>query len=272
MHSSVSTNKIVKTGNTPKTKPYLCSLITDYLNDYKETNLIATNEEVAVKVPLVQKPVEDWFDVTNCADFCDHFIRAVVGHRKFDQDKRNHLLSRFVTVSDEAYALLVCENNLEKWVDMYKRQDRKKSDVIPKYTNGGRSNHTNGSSRRNKGWSSSGTRRYVQLYEFVTAQRKQVDRKLAETNYKKAKIAEYDTEKPNKKRKGSEEDETNDIVIPHSLWDDVEDNDDDETSEDYQEVMDEEDEEEATSHENVSQRLKAAHIAALRKKGKFYQA
>ena len=62
----------------------------------------------------------------------------------FDQDKRNHLLSRFVTVSDEAYALLVCENNLEKWFDMYKRQDRKKSDVVPKYTNGGKSNHTNG--------------------------------------------------------------------------------------------------------------------------------
>ena len=81
------------------------------MNDYKEDNLIATNEEVAVKVPLVQSAVEDWFDVTNCADFCDHFIRAVVGHRKFDQDKRNHLLSRFVTVSDEAYALLVCENN-----------------------------------------------------------------------------------------------------------------------------------------------------------------
>ena len=90
------------------------------MNDYKETNLIATNEEVAVKVPLVQNAVEDWFNVTNCAGFCDHFIRAVVGHRKFDQDKRNYLLSGFVTVSDEAYALLVCENNLEKWVEMYK--------------------------------------------------------------------------------------------------------------------------------------------------------
>ena len=56
------------------------------------------------------------------------------------------------------------------------------------------------------------------------------------------------------------------------LRDDVEDNDDDETSENYQEVMDEEDEEEATSHANDSQRLRAAHIAALRKKGKFYQA
>ena len=88
----------------------------------------------------------------------------------------------------------------------------------------------------------------------------------------KAKIAEYDTQRPNKKRKGSEDDKTNDIVILHSLWDDVEDNDNDETSEDYQEVMDEEDQVEATSHANVSQRLRAAHIAALRKKGKFYQA
>ena len=61
-------------------------------------------------------------------------------------------------------------------------------------------------------------------------------------------------------------------MIPHSLWDDIEDNDDGETSEDYQEVMDEEDEEEASLHANVSQRLRAAHIAALRKTGKFYQA
>ena len=124
---------------------------------------------MAVKIPLVQNAVEDWFDVTNCADFCDHFIRAVVGHRKCYQDKINYLLSGFVTVSDEAYALFVCENNLEKWIDMHKCQDRKKSDVIPKYTNGGRSNHTNGSSRRNKEWSTSGTRWYVELYEFVTA-------------------------------------------------------------------------------------------------------
>ena len=88
----------------------------------------------------------------------------------------------------------------------------------------------------------------------------------------KAKISEYDTERPNKKRKGSEEDKTNDIEILHLLWDDIDDNEDGETSEDYQKVIDEEDEEEASLHANVSQRLRAAHIAALRKTGKFYQA
>lgn len=247
------------------------SHLTDYLNTFKETNFISNNEEVAERIPLLQMVVEDWFDVTDCSMFCDHFIRAVVGHRKFDQDKRNCLLSTFVTVSDEAYALLVCENNLEKWIDMYKRRDKKSSSVAPKYTNGGKSNNLNASSRRNKGWSVSGTKRYVELYRFVTAQRKQKDRQLAEQAYMNAKIDEYETERPSRKRKHDQEEE-DEIEIPHSLWDDME---VDENSAHKDEAgcgTIEENQMGGSSQDAITQRLQEAHTAARQRRGRVYQA
>ena len=38
---------------------------------------------------------------------CDHFLRAVVGHRRFDCDKKESILSNWITVSDEAFAMLL---------------------------------------------------------------------------------------------------------------------------------------------------------------------
>jgi hypothetical protein len=251
------------------------SYAADYLNDFKETNAIATHDEVVAKVPLVKHSVEEWFAQAGCSEVCDHFIRAVVGHRKFDQDKRTYLVSTFVTISDEAFCLLVCENNLEKWLDMYKREDRKQSNVVPKYTNGGRSNNANGSSRRNKGWSQTGTRRYVQLYEFVTNQRKTVNRKLAEKSYLMEKTNEYESRRPNRgKQLNGEEIE---VEIPHSLWDDCvgivheEINGIDRAPSGSITNEDEEDDESLGENDETSDQI-SAKIAALRSRGKVFQA
>ena len=49
----------------------------------------------------------------NQSKFCDHFLRAVVGHGRFDCDKKESILSNWITVSDEAFAMLVGENNID---------------------------------------------------------------------------------------------------------------------------------------------------------------
>ena len=160
---------------------------TDYLDEFKESEMIATNDEVIARIPMANLKAEEWFGLVDYSSFSDHFLRAVVGNRKFDQDKRSCLLSNLVTVSDEAFAILVCENNIEKWIDMHKRNDRKQSNVVPKYTNGGKSNNSNGTSKRNKGWSMLGTKRYVELYQVVTMWRKQNERRIFEEEYLKKK-------------------------------------------------------------------------------------
>ena len=79
------------------------SYAANYLNEFKETNAIATHDEVVAKVPLVKHSVaEEWFAQADCSEVRDHFIRAVVGHQKFDKNKRIYLVSTFVTILDEA--------------------------------------------------------------------------------------------------------------------------------------------------------------------------
>ena len=72
----------------------------------------------------------EWINKGNQLKFCDHFLRAVVGHRRFDCDKKE-ILSNWITVSDEAFAMLVGENNIDRWIDMYRRDDKKNRMSFP---------------------------------------------------------------------------------------------------------------------------------------------
>ena len=125
----------------------------------------------------------EWIKKGKQLKFCDH-LRAVVGHRRFDCDKKESILSNWITVSDEAFAMLVGKNNIDQWIDMYRRDDKKKkSDVIPRYTNGGKSQVRNGSSQRCKGWTVEGTKQYGQLYCLVEKERATVSRQEFEEDY-----------------------------------------------------------------------------------------
>ena len=152
--------------------------------------------------------VEGWCDKSDYGKFCDHFLRAVV----------NIMLSKLSTVSDEAFALLVCENNMERWIDMYARTDRKSSEVIPKYTNGGRSQVGNGSSQRCKGWSVEGTRRYNAIFRYVAALRASTSRKDFEVHYLEDKKLEFEKERALKKKRSVGRAEEDEEEIVHSLW------------------------------------------------------
>ena len=77
-------------------------------------------------------------DTTNIYfDFIEYFVSSVVRKHHYKDNRCNKLLSEFTTVSDEALAILIFENNIETWKDMASKNITKNSNVSHKYTNGG---------------------------------------------------------------------------------------------------------------------------------------
>ena len=76
-------------------------------------------------------------DIPSYDDFFNLFVANVVGKKHFENVCWRKKLSNFVTVSDKAIALLVYENNYERWTDMGKKANYNFSTVQPKYTSGG---------------------------------------------------------------------------------------------------------------------------------------
>ena len=70
-------------------------------------------------------------------EFAIHFLSVVIGWKKFENYCWKHALSKFVTVSDEAFALLTFENNYDCWLSMAINDNWLLSLVKPKYTSGG---------------------------------------------------------------------------------------------------------------------------------------
>ena len=70
-------------------------------------------------------------------EFATNFLSAVIGRKKFENYCWKHALSKFVTVSDKAFALLTFENNYDCWLSMAVNENWLSSSVKPKYTSGG---------------------------------------------------------------------------------------------------------------------------------------
>ena len=80
-----------------------------------------------------------WKDDTGIYEkFVDFLLSAVIGKRVYKIWKYKALLSTYTTVSDEAFALIVVENNWERWVDMHEQNNFKSSNIMPKFTNAGK--------------------------------------------------------------------------------------------------------------------------------------
>ena len=80
-------------------------------------------------------------------------------------------MSKYATISDEAFALLILENNYETWMDMALTGNTKTSKIPQKYTNGGMSQGKVGTSQHNKGWSDEGLCRFNELFDLVEKNR-----------------------------------------------------------------------------------------------------
>lgn len=75
-------------------------------------------------------------------DFATYFIGPVVGKQNYKDKNRKYRFSRYVTATDEAFALLVFENNYNRWLSMALSNDWTTSSVKPEYTTGGNINQT----------------------------------------------------------------------------------------------------------------------------------
>ena len=118
-------------------------------------------------------------------DFVTFFVAPVVGKKRFESLCWRENFSTFVTTSDEALALLLFENNYDRWIDMGKNNQWKSSCVCPKYTTGGNASQTpkngndaiDGSSLKGstcakyQGWSVEGIRKYNTYFDEIKAER-----------------------------------------------------------------------------------------------------
>jgi hypothetical protein len=112
------------------------------------------------------------------AYFCVHFIPAIVGERNWTKLCRatmgvKETFKRLVTVSDEAFALLLLENYWDRWVAEWeekKKADEDGRDVSFKGLPKTRYSENNPDIKKFGGWRR-GAKRYNELYQDVELER-----------------------------------------------------------------------------------------------------
>ncbi len=109
-------------------------------------------------------------DVTVFKYFMGHYVSAIVGKQKFKKLAEMNVLSSFVTVSDEAFALLTVKNNQEVWPVKFRNKGKKIEEMekVPDaiYTN----RRQYGKIR--DGWTKEGQREFLKYYNSVMNDRK----------------------------------------------------------------------------------------------------
>ena len=105
------------------------------------------------------------------------YWKHVVANAKTDND--------ITTVSNEAFVLLILENNWNRWLDIYIKNDGKivpmkgrgkrylDCDILPKYTRGGAMPglHSERTGDFGKGWTNEGIERFNELFDKVKEDR-----------------------------------------------------------------------------------------------------
>ena len=119
-----------------------------------------------------------------------HFLKQSHTKRWSAKTSNATKVSSILTVSDEAFVLLILENNWNRWMDLNKKSDNKYvptkrgcetpivTDVKPMYTN---INRIAGNDEINRGWSEEGIQRFNTLCGMVKEDREEnedADREL----------------------------------------------------------------------------------------------
>jgi len=104
--------------------------------------------------------------------FARVFLPCIVKRLHFRQNKLECQLSEFVTVSDEAFTLLVLENNVARWNAMFSEGTNKASHNMPpqKYQIV-KDDNTSGGGK--DGYSTQATRRYNDYFDLVEMKRRE---------------------------------------------------------------------------------------------------
>jgi hypothetical protein len=162
-------------------------------------------------------------------DFVEYYVSAVIGLRHFEKYKCTKKYRDYVTISDEAFAILTIENNWDRWMDMAENNIWKTSAVPTKWTvtrdktaSAGRSgNLTQGrdalpQARRYRGWSAQGILRYNQLFDEISAIRTQPRASLFEDRL--LKHFQHEAESKGKSRKKITKEPPPLPTARHQLW------------------------------------------------------
>jgi hypothetical protein len=104
--------------------------------------------------------------------FCSHFLEPVVGATKWKANRITRALRKFATPSDEAFGMVVYQNNYQKWLQMHVVNDSKDQTVPAKWTNGGQQ-AKNAKTKKFCGWAKAGLQQLNTNYVKVLEDRKQ---------------------------------------------------------------------------------------------------
>ena len=105
-------------------------------------------------------------NVDDFTAFCDCFLSCVVGRSGYKQNVATTLVIELSTSSDEAFAILCVENNIEAWDYMISLDANKGPNMPPpKYTRNRKD------SGKHHGWSPDGINRFNELHEDIESKR-----------------------------------------------------------------------------------------------------
>ena len=151
-----------------------------------------TENQAVEEMPVNVESLKTRYEKENYVvykDFITFFVSAVVGIRIFDKKKCVQSYGEFVSISDEAFAILTIENNSSHWAGMAADDEWKDCNISSKWTTSRekRKEQKEGEEdKRNKenvgkegesqtqsyrGWSAQGIARYNQLFQEIRAER-----------------------------------------------------------------------------------------------------
>jgi hypothetical protein len=136
-------------------------------------------------------------------EFCDYFLSCVVGRSNYKMNMTRMPITKLSTSSDEAFAILCVENNMEMWEheaaastvkkgDQDNEQDNElevKKPPHPKYTR----NADKPTGGKYHGWSGEGISRFNEIHRIV--QLKRAESEQLEADFQNLKMGEVQGKK-----------------------------------------------------------------------------
>ena len=203
--------------------------------------LECTENQLVAEMPVHVESLKTRYEEENYAvykDFITFFVSAVVGIRVFDKKKCVQSYGEFVSISDEAFAVLTIENNSSRWASMAADDEWRDCEVSSKWTTsrekrknpidgeaGKRdkenvANEGESQARSYRGWSAQGIARYNQLFQEIKAERS----KKSFEDFEVYLMNEFQKEEEEEgKNKNKRQKYVNEMALPvaqHELWND----------------------------------------------------
>jgi hypothetical protein len=108
--------------------------------------------------------------------FAREFLPCIVKRLVFRQFKLVNLLSEFVTISDEAFTLLLLENNVARWNAMFAAGKNKADNTMPSQKFQPVSEQQQSGGVNKDGYSLKAAARYMEYYDYIEKARMNVGR------------------------------------------------------------------------------------------------